>query len=516
MSELPSGWVSVTISDLGEVVSGGTPSTKVPEYWGGDIVWFSPADLTGYTRKTIRTGAKNITEKGLANSSAKLMPAGSILFSSRAPIGYVAISMSECATNQGFKSLVPSKHISSDYVFHYLKSAKQLAEKHASGTTFKEVSGRAFARLPVPLPPIDEQRRIVEKIEQLFGLLDKGEESLRVARDKAGLYRQSLLKHAFEGHLTADWRAANPDKLEAPETLLTRIQEERDTRYKQALDDWQDAMAKWRAEGEEGKKPAKPKRLAEVIGKPQIPDDLAQHCFEDWTWLPVSDVAVVTGGLTKNQKRNSHPLKMKYLRVANVYADRLELNEITEIGVTKEEFEKLKLEEGDLLVVEGNGSIEQIGRVALWNGRLDDIGHQNHLIRARFETAIVPRFALLFLMSPLGRKLIIKKANSTSGLHTLSISKVSSLALPVPCVAEQAEIVSRLEAKLSTLDALEADIDRQLARSRALRQSILKRAFEGKLVPQDPTDEPASALLERIKAERDAAPKPKRKRKTPA
>ncbi|ESQ09944.1 MAG: hypothetical protein N838_35775, partial [Thiohalocapsa sp. PB-PSB1] len=121
-----------------------------------------------------------------------------------------------------------------------------------------------FGQLPVVVPPINEQRRIVEKIEAMFDEIDKGVESLQTARATLGLYRQSLLKSAFEGRLTADWRAQNADKLEAPETLLARIQAERDTRYKAALDAWQDAVAEWRVNGEKGKKPAKPRRQTEA------------------------------------------------------------------------------------------------------------------------------------------------------------------------------------------------------------------------------------------------------------
>src|SRR5690606_20712706 len=133
----------------------------------------------------------------------------------------------------------------------------------ATGTTFKELSGRAFGALPVPIAPTNEQRRIVEKIEALFDEIDKGVESLGAAKTTLGLYRQSLLKSAFEGRLTAAWRAQNADNLESPETLLARIQKERESRYKAALDDWQDAVARWRADGEQGRRPAKPRRDAE-------------------------------------------------------------------------------------------------------------------------------------------------------------------------------------------------------------------------------------------------------------
>ena len=139
--EIPNSWMITELRSIGDVVSGGTPATKEATYWGDGVNWISPADLTGYTKKYIARGSKSITELGLKKSSAKLMPAGSVHFSSRAPIGYVAISSEPMSTNQGFKSIVPANGIFNEYLYYYLKSAKQLAESQATGTTFKGFSG---------------------------------------------------------------------------------------------------------------------------------------------------------------------------------------------------------------------------------------------------------------------------------------------------------------------------------------------------------------------------------------
>ncbi|MFQ5629609.1 MAG: restriction endonuclease subunit S, partial [bacterium] len=167
-NNLPKGWIWTKIGDLGTVTSGGTPSTKNVKYFGGKIAWITPADLSGYSNKYISKGRKSLTQVGLQNSSAKLLPKGSVLFSSRAPVGYVVIAANEICTNQGFKNLVPSKEISNEFIYYYLKSAKRLAESYASGTTFLELSGTKFAQLQIPLAPFNEQHRIVEKIEELF------------------------------------------------------------------------------------------------------------------------------------------------------------------------------------------------------------------------------------------------------------------------------------------------------------------------------------------------------------
>jgi len=179
--QLPTNWLKTTLNEIGEIVSGGTPSTKDPENFGGNISWLTPADLSDFHEKYISHGKRNLSEKGLRNSSAKLMPAGTILFTSRAPIGYVAIARNEISTNQGFKNLIPSSYVFNEYIYYYLKASKKLAENYASGTTFLEISAKSFAKLPIPLPPLNEQKRIVAKIEELFSKLDAGVESLKKA-----------------------------------------------------------------------------------------------------------------------------------------------------------------------------------------------------------------------------------------------------------------------------------------------------------------------------------------------
>jgi type I restriction enzyme, S subunit len=166
--KLPEGWILTTIGEIGVVTSGGTPSTGVAEFWGGDIPWITPSDLSNYDEMYISRGSRNITKLGLEYSSAKILPKGSILFSSRAPIGYVVIAKNDMATNQGFKNLIISKHLCAEYLYYYFKTIKPLAEKMASGTTFLELSVTKFSQIPFILPPLKEQQRIVTKIEELL------------------------------------------------------------------------------------------------------------------------------------------------------------------------------------------------------------------------------------------------------------------------------------------------------------------------------------------------------------
>lgn len=171
--EIPLSWEWVRLHSLGYIVGGGTPDTTNKSYWdNGSIAWLSPADLTGYSDMYISHGEKNITHEGLTHSSARLMPAGSILYSSRAPIGYVVISRNEISTNQGFKSLVPYKELNNRFYYYVLRAITPDIVSRATGTTFKEISGTEFGETLVPLPPLTEQKRIVLRIQELIELLD--------------------------------------------------------------------------------------------------------------------------------------------------------------------------------------------------------------------------------------------------------------------------------------------------------------------------------------------------------
>jgi len=358
------------------------------------------------------------------------------------------------------------------------------------------------------VPPLNEQRRIVEKIEAMCDEIDKGVESLQTARTTLGLYRQSLLKSVFEGRLTADWRARNADKLEAPETLLARIQSERDTRYKTALDAWQDALTKWRASGEKGKKPAKPKRPTTFpvrlqnlrIELPDLP--------HGWTWaqLGLCSSGPEYGTAAKSGDTGAVPV----IRMGNLQRGHIDWDNLA-FSSDLDEIEKYSLKSGDVLFNRTN-SPELVGKTSIYKGERPAL-FAGYLVRVnQIEEIAAGPYLTYFLNSPIASK--HGKSVKTDGVNQSNInaSKLQEYPFPYCSPAEQAEIVRILDEKLEAADALEAEIDAALTRADALRQSILKKAFSGQLVPQDPKDEPASVLLERIKAERAKAPKTKKRR----
>lgn len=161
-------WKEVTLGEIGTIVGGATPSTKSPSFYDGDIPWLTPKDLSVNSNKYIFRGERNITEEGFNSCSCKLLPKGSILFSSRAPIGYVAIAANEMCTNQGFKSVIPNEKTDSEFLYYLLKYNKDNIASQGSGTTFAEVSGKTMREIEVVVPnEIDDQRRIASILSSL-------------------------------------------------------------------------------------------------------------------------------------------------------------------------------------------------------------------------------------------------------------------------------------------------------------------------------------------------------------
>ncbi|WP_299656994.1 restriction endonuclease subunit S [uncultured Tateyamaria sp.] len=515
MTELPATWANAKFSDFGTWIGGGTPSKANPRFWNGPIPWVSPKDMK---TKVIRKAIDGITEEAVENSAAKLVPAGSVLIVTRSGILAhtlpIAVTAVESTLNQDLKALALPDGIGSEYIAWGMRAFEQsiLDKCRKGGTTVHSIEMPRLASFELPIAPTNEQRRIVEKIEAMFDEIDKGVESLHTARTTLGLYRQSLLKSAFEGRLTADWRAKNADKLKDPKTLLARIQRERDTRYKTALDAWQDALATWHAGGEKGKKPAKPKRLAEIDPPTVSVKD------EGWAELPLGALIgkVQQGWSPKcDDGRPIAPDDWTIVTTTAVQHHRYSDKEIKLLPARFEPRPEIEIKAGDFLMTR-KGPRARTGVVCLVPATRHRIMLCDTVYRFRCdETAILPRLLEFALNSPLTLREIdeLKSGISDSGI-SLNHGKIKSVLVKFPLnKAEQAEIVRILDEKLEAADALEAEIDAALARADALRQSILKKAFSGQLVPQDAKDEPASALLERIKADRAMTPRTK-KRKT--
>jgi type I restriction enzyme S subunit len=229
--------------------------------------------------------------------------------------------------------------------------------------------------------------------------------------------------------------------------------------------------------------------------------------------VPVAELAEVRGGIQKQPRRKPKANPAPFLRVANVGHGRLDLAEVHEVELFSGELERYRLQTGDLLVVEGNGSPDQIGRSAVWRGEIAGCVHQNHLIRVRPGPELDPDYLGLYWNAPSTRAQLTAVASSTSGLYTLSTTKVRRVEVPVLPLDEQHAIVEKLDAQLAAFARLRQSLRAARARHAQLRRSILSAAFSGRLVPQHPSDEPATVLVEHIRAERAAAAPAKRTRR---
>ena len=236
-----------------------------------------------------------------------------------------------------------------------------------------------------------------------------------------------------------------------------------------------------------------------------------------WMWATLSQISDLKGGATKGRRfRAGESLtEVPYLRVANVQRGYLDLSEIKTIEVTQEVADQLALVPGDILFTEG-GDRDKLGRGWVWKGELDGCIHQNHIFRSRLLLSEMDPEFVSWWGNSFGQTFFEQSGKQTTNLASINLSVLSSFPVPLPPLAEQRRIVAEVERRLSVIQKAEATVEANLTRAERLRQSILKQAFSGNLVPQDPNDEPASALLERIRTEREAtqaAAKPKSRAK---
>lgn len=486
--KLPASWAWTKLGEVATVVGGGTPSTSDPNNFGGNIPWITPADMSTHVGKYISSGSRFISEKGLNDSGARWLPAGSVLFSSRAPIGYTAIAAQPVTTNQGFKSFVPHIGVNSDFLYYWLKSAKSIAEELASGTTFLELSGAKAALLPLPLAPTDEQTRIIAKLEELLSDLDAGVAELRAAQAKLAQYRQSLLKAAVEGALTADWRARHTLS-ETGAQLLARILAERRSRWESRQ------LARFQAQGK-----TPPKDWQSKYPEPAAPDtrDLPE-LPEGWVWASL-DTIIDSGpqnGLYLPKERYGSGTPMLRIDDYQIGWHR-SADELKMVQADTSTIETYALRPGDIVVNRVN-SMTHLGKSLLIPTEFDGVLFESNMMRFRLSELLNCEFVTFYLGSEIGRSRLTANAKWAVNQASINQRDLGRTPIPIPPSAEQAAIADLVQAQLEACRSMANSVARSLKEAAAQRQNLLKAAFSGQLVPQDPADEPASALLERIR-----------------
>ena len=483
--ELPTGWAKTRFEDIYELAYGKS-LTKVARNTDGDYPVY---------------GSNGIVD----HHDTFLVDGPALIVGRKGAAGIVSFSAKPCWPIDTTYYVRNSEHINIRFSF-YLLTSLRLSQFDRS-TAIPGLNRDDAYDLVVCLPPLSEQCRIVDKIEELFSELDKGDESLKAARAQLITYRQAVLKHAFEGKLTAQWREENKDNLETPEQLLARIKQERKARYGRQLQEWKAAVKEWEESDKSGKKPPSLSKLKEISRLSLDETRSLPYLADGWSYLRL--------GLVIDEPKYGTSKKCDYnyagtgvLRIPNVIGGVVDASDLKGAHFEEDEKRTYTLKNGDVLVVRSNGSIAIVGKYALISKADERYLFAGYLIRLRCNAAVLlPDYLAALFSSHLLRIQIEYKAKSTSGVNNINSSEIQSFIVPLCSPSEQKVVVELLSTCLSAVDDIEAKIDNQLLRAFALRQSILSAACAGQLVAQNPSDEPASILLNRIKAEKDQSGK---------
>lgn len=411
--EVPKGWAWCRLRCLGEFFGGHTPSLSNPEFWEkGSVLWVTSKDMK--TKYIDDTGVK-VSRKGA--EELKLLPAGTVLMVTRSGILRrtfpVALAAKPLTINQDQRALVLYEPLMSEYVYVLLKAMEPIILKdyRKTGTTVESILWEKFIDMPIPLPPLAEQKRIVERTDELLAAIDQYSAAMGKISEAAGILEKKVVDLAIRGKLTRREKNGEPAA-----SLLARITAERQRRNDVTKSRKQDAQL------------------------PVTDEEKAFDLPEGWVWCRLGDVFQHNTGKALNRGNQSGVMR-KYLTTSNVYWDEFKLDNLKQMAFTKDELDKCTIERGDLLVCEGG----DIGRAAIWD-RDEKMCIQNHLHRLRpYIDVCVPYFCYVLRLYKVTNRLQGKGI----GLLGFSSSMVHDLIIPLPPLAEQKRIVERVDAILS-------------------------------------------------------------------
>jgi len=400
----------------------------------------------------------------------------------------------------GFSVLRPAPGIDPAFLFYKTISSdfvNTLSVKQY-GVSYPAVKSEQVRAQPLALPPANEQRRIVAKIEELFSELDKAIENLKAAREQLKAYRQSVLKHAFQGKLTAQWREKNKDKLETIEQLLNLIKKEREARYQHQIEEWKTLVKAWETKGKPGRKPARPRPLRPLLDFTKSEAINKKKASGDWIWLRVGAIFDVISGATPKDLNKAKRGDIPFYKVSDMNAPGNETKmNVSAIYLSESIKNELRLRvypTGTVIFPKRGGAIltnkkRILSRPSCFD--LNTMGVVNSL----------PSISNDYLWHWF-QALDLTEIYDGSNVPQINNKNVEPLLFPICSLEEQKNLSEILSKQMSVIIENEQKIEDDLIKAEALRQSILKKAFSGQLVEQDPNDEPASALLERIRAEK--------------
>lgn len=472
-----SGWKRVTLGSTGQWGSGGTPLKGNPDYYDGDIPWLVIGDLNDGLVTNART---SITNLGLTQSSAKMVEPGCVLVAMYGSIGKLGLAGIRCATNQAIAHCIPSDDVAAAFLMVALRSMRKALLARGQGGAQPNISQTILKAWPILLPPLAEQHRIVAKVDELMAVCDE----LDTAQTDREARRDRLRATSLQNLVAPDESTEHAEFfLRNSSRMITKPEHVADVRQ-----EIQDLAVQGRLVDQDPKDEPAGELLTQVTALADVPPSRAVHSDETvetflelpvgWVSARVSQLFRVTGGIQKQPKRAPQENAWPYVGVRNVQRGRLDLRTVARFELFPGELERLRLEPGDLLVVEGNGSPTEIGRCARWSGEIADCVHQNHIIRVRPLLTDVDRFALLYLNSPLGMATMRDLAITTAGLYSLSVGKIQRITMPLPPLAEQRRIVAKVDELMSVCDELELSLANEQSQRAGLLEALLHDALE--------------------------------------
>ena len=451
--QVPASWRWVRLRSLGDIVGGGTPRSDNSAYFADEgIPWLTPADLNGFKAKRILRGRRCITKAGLEDSSARLLPAGSVLFSSRAPIGYVAIAGTELATNQGFKSCVPFISETNEFLYFYLMSAAARIDREASGTTFREVSGKIVNQIPVPLPPLAEQKRIVAKVDELMALCDRlaAQQQERETRH-AALARASLSRFAD---------APTPADLE----LLFHYS------FDIAPGDLRKSILTLAVQGKlVPQNPNDEPAEASFPGlKPLDPDSSDRADIPNqWDLCAYRSLtSLVTSG-SRGWKEFYSEFGAIFVRTQNIKFDRLVLDDVAFVELPKSaEGMRTQVLKDDILITITGANVTKAARIEV---PIPEAYVSQHIALTRPRWRDMSQWLHLCFISHGSARGVLEQL-AYGDKPGLNLNNIRNLVLPIPPLAEQRRIVAKVDQLMALVDQLQT----QLAASRATAEKLME------------------------------------------
>jgi len=487
VSELPNGWMQIALGDALQIQKGKKPIGLGSK---GENRLVPYINISAFETKQVEEYAPEQNVPCCQPSDTLLVWDGARAgLAGRGIGGFIGSTLAR----------LTSDLVEPSFLYYFVHSNYGYLNTRTKGVGIPHIDPVVLAKIPFSLPPTSEQTRIVAKLEELLSDLDAGVAELKAAQKKLKQYRQSLLKAAVEGALTAEWRANNKPS-ETGAKLLERILTERRARWETKQ------LAKFK---EQGKTP--PKDWQKKYPEPVQPDttDLPE-LPEGWVWARVDQAGEVQLGRQRAPQFHSGANMVPYLRVANVFEERIDISDVMEMHFSKEDEASFLLSSGDILLNEGQ-SLELVGRPAIYRGELPRVCFTNTLVRFQAESGVLSEYAIAVFLHYMHSGKFRKIAKITTNIAHLGAGRFAELAFPLPPIDEQKEIVNLLQTAMDAVQQQSTAIELSLKQSAAQRQNILRAAFSGQLVPQDPNDEPASVLLERIRAERAALGEKKRR-----